>query len=81
MGTPAQALKHRGDNKLYKLQVSLGIIIRLSIQTLFQINNWFSVWEVRPDPNCALVNSNPVHCLSVEWLVTSTASELVLRKP
>ena len=28
MGTPAQALKHRGDNKLYKLQVSLGIIIK-----------------------------------------------------
>ena len=22
MGTPAQALKHRGDNKLYRLQVS-----------------------------------------------------------
>ena len=23
MGTPAQALKHRGDNKLYRLQVSV----------------------------------------------------------
>ena len=25
MGTPAQALKHRSDNKLYRIQVFLGI--------------------------------------------------------
>ena len=32
MGTPAQALKHRGDNKLYRLQVSVlnGRVLRRS---------------------------------------------------
>ena len=40
MGTPLHALKHRADNKLYKLQTPQSPIVRPSKHDLYGIDNY-----------------------------------------
>lgn len=40
MGTPAQALKHRGDNKLYRLQTPQSPLVRPTAHDELAIDNY-----------------------------------------
>ena len=40
MGTPLHALKHRADNKLYKLQTPQSPIVRPAKHDLYNIDNY-----------------------------------------
>ncbi|CAH3030121.1 unnamed protein product [Porites evermanni] len=40
MGTPAQALKHRGDNKLYRLQTPQSPLVRPAAHDEFAVDNY-----------------------------------------
>ena len=55
MGTPAQALKHRGDNKLYRLQVSVlnGRVLRRSGKLRETWHESTKLHQSRPQSPCA----------------------------